>query len=94
VVLDLDPGRLAPYAERVAAAAPELAPVALELVLTGGEDHGLLATFPADVAARGLPEGFREIGHVVATGPDLPAGSVTVDGRQPDVGPGWDHFGS
>jgi thiamine-monophosphate kinase len=41
-------------------------------VLTGGEDHALLATFPADVT---LPEGWTAIG-AVAEGPP----AVTVDG--------------
>lgn len=56
-------------------------------VLGGGEDHGLLATFPPDVR---LPDGFRAIGRV-CTGP---TGTVTVAGRRPAVGAGgWDHFG-
>ncbi|WP_188522780.1 thiamine-phosphate kinase [Isoptericola cucumis] len=60
-------------------------------VLSGGEDHGLLATFPPDAP---LPAGFRPIGTVRA-----PDGSphddvrVTVDGAAPSTGPGWDHFG-
>ena len=33
-----------------------------EWMLTGGDDHALLATFPAGSA---LPEGFRVIGRVV-----------------------------
>lgn len=57
----------------------------LEWILTGGEDHALAATFPADAT---LPEGFVEIG-VVAEGTD-----VLVDG-EPYAGPtGWDHFTS
>lgn len=57
----------------------------LEWILTGGEDHALAATFPADAT---LPEGFVEIG-VVAEGAD-----VLVDG-EPYAGPtGWDHFTS
>lgn len=67
-----------------------------EWVLTGGEDHGLLATFPAGVA---LPPGFRAIGHVRAAGPgdDDAAGggpgAVLLAGDRPRVGGvGWDHF--
>jgi thiamine-monophosphate kinase len=57
---------------------------ALGWVRTGGEDHGLLATFPPGVA---LPEGFRRVGQVLAG----PAG-VTVDGEDPGTHTGWDHF--
>jgi thiamine-monophosphate kinase len=53
-------------------------------ILTGGDDHALLATFPPDVE---LPGGWRPIG-LVAEGT-----GVTVDGRRYDEGPaGWDHF--
>jgi thiamine-monophosphate kinase len=55
-------------------------------VLTGGEDHALLATFPADAD---LPEGFAAIGHVEAAA-DAPG--ATVDGRQMGGEGGWDHF--
>ncbi|KRB38089.1 thiamine-phosphate kinase [Microbacterium sp. Root180] len=51
--------------------------------LTGGEDHALLATFPAD-----LPEGFRRIGRVVERG----AHPVLVDGRPHDGRGGWDPY--
>jgi thiamine-monophosphate kinase len=44
-------------------------------VLTGGEDHALVATFPADVT---LPEGWTTIGGVYETTGDGPG--VTVDG--------------
>ena len=37
-------------------------------VLTGGEDYGLLATFPPDVT---LPEGFRRLGWVTSGPPGL-----------------------
>jgi thiamine-monophosphate kinase len=53
-------------------------------VLTGGDDHALVASFPPVVE---LPAPWRVIGHVRAgTG-------VTVDGRRyTDAPPGWDHF--
>ena len=54
-----------------------------ELFLTGGEDHALLATLPADAA---LPGGCRVVGRV------LDGSGVTVDG-QARTG-GWDHFGA
>jgi len=65
-----------------AAAAVGADPVAW--VLGGGEDHGLLATFPAGTV---LPAPFRAVG-VVREG-----AGVLVAGRTPAVAPGWDHFG-
>jgi thiamine-monophosphate kinase len=57
--------------------------IALEWVLTGGEDHSLVATFPDSAV---LPPGWRVIGHVRA------GAGVTVDGA-PHAGPGgWQHF--
>jgi thiamine-monophosphate kinase len=53
-------------------------------ILAGGDDHPLVATFPAGTL---LPEQWQVIGHA-ATG-----SGVTVDGK-PSHGPaGWDHFG-
>jgi thiamine-monophosphate kinase len=54
-----------------------------ELALGGGEDHGLLATFPA---ATDLPAGFRRIGSVTGD-----AGAVLVDGK-PHTQGGWDPY--
>jgi thiamine-monophosphate kinase len=63
------------------AAAPSS--MALEWVLTGGEDHALVAAFPPEAT---LPARWRVIGEV-----DSGAG-VTVDGA-PHEGPaGWQHF--
>lgn len=59
----------------------------MEFVLGGGEDHSLVATFPAGTA---LPEGFRAIGTVTAAGDAGPA--VTVDGAPYEGTPGWSHF--
>lgn len=68
----------------VAAAAEVLGLDPLALALTGGEDHGLLATFPPEAE---LPRGYRPIGRV------LVGAGVTVDGGPPAVeGLGWDHF--
>jgi len=59
---------------------------ALSWVLTGGEDHGLLATFPEDAE---IPEEFRVVGQVLEQG-ELP---VLVDGAPPAVeDSSWDHF--
>ena len=52
-------------------------------VTEGGEEHSLLACFPS--GAR-LPEGWRQIGKVVAGSGVLLRGRLVVRG-------GWDHFG-
>jgi thiamine-monophosphate kinase len=57
--------------------------LALEWVLTGGEDHSLVAAFPPGTA---LPGGWRVIGEV------LPGAGVTVDGSPHPGPPGWQHF--
>ncbi len=55
------------------------------VVYSGGEDHALLATFPA---AAGVPAGFRVIGSVRAAGADR----VLVGGRRFDGRGGWDPY--
>ncbi|MFI2752561.1 thiamine-phosphate kinase [Cellulomonas sp. P22] len=90
VRIDLDPVELAfgDDLARLSGAARALGADAQEWVLAGGEDHGLLATFPADVA---VPAPFRVVGRVLAADPGTPR--VTVDGAAPTVGStGWDHF--
>ena len=54
----------------------------LDWMLDGGEDHGLLGTFPPGAA---LPPGFTVIGRIRAGEP----GEVTVDG-DPRTPGGWD----
>jgi thiamine-monophosphate kinase len=61
--------------------------VSVTAMLTGGEDHGLLATFPPD---RVLPEGFVAIGEVTASRDD--GARVLLDG-QPFTPRGWDPYG-
>jgi thiamine-monophosphate kinase len=56
---------------------------ALRWVLTGGEDHSLVATFPPGVA---LPADWTVIGGV------RPGRGVRVDGREWAGATGWDHF--
>jgi thiamine-monophosphate kinase len=57
----------------------------LKLILTGGEDHALAATF----AASDVPEDWTVVGSV--TEPvDEPA--VTIDGQPWDDDSGWDHY--
>ncbi|MGN6327247.1 thiamine-phosphate kinase [Pseudolysinimonas sp.] len=51
--------------------------------LTGGEDHALLATFPADAA---VPDGFVVIGKAAA------GAGLLVDGRAVDERGGWDPY--
>lgn len=63
---------------------------ALQLVLGGGDDHALLATFPAGTA---LPEGWRVVGAVHEAGwSGAEEPGVTVDGAVHDGATGWTHF--
>lgn len=81
VALDLCSAALAPDAARIESAVPGYA--GAPLVLAGGEDHALLATFPSDA----LPDGFRAIGAV------RDGSGVLLDGVDPAVVvPGWDPF--
>lgn len=82
VRVDLDPAALAPDA-RLRTAAEALGADALHWVLTGGEDHALLATFPAE---SGLPAGWRRIG-VIREG-----SGVLVGGREWTGPGGWQSF--
>lgn len=59
------------------------AAMALNWVLTGGEDHSLVAAFPPGAA---LPGRWRVIGEV------LPGAGVTLDGTPHQGPPGWQHF--
>ncbi|NYE45899.1 thiamine-monophosphate kinase [Spinactinospora alkalitolerans] len=54
----------------------------LDLMLAGGEDHALAATFPA---VGGVPEGWTRIGSVTA------GSGLALDG-EPLSAAGWDHF--
>lgn len=92
VVVDLDQAALDVEAAPLRPVARLLGDpeAALRWVLTGGEDHALLACFGPGSA---LPPGFRPIGRVRARdGHGEPPG-VLVAGR-PWIGPdGWHHFG-
>ncbi|MFN2536034.1 MAG: thiamine-phosphate kinase [Pseudonocardiaceae bacterium] len=82
VAIDIDSAAV-PVAELVEVAAAALGADARHWVLTGGEDHALLACFPAAA----LPAGWTRLG-AVRTGV-----GVTVDGRPYEVLPGgWEHF--
>jgi thiamine-monophosphate kinase len=90
VVIEVEPSAFE-VAEPVASAAAAFNADPLVWVLTGGEDHAVAATFPADAA---LPEGFTAIGVVrdVADVELLEAPGVTVGGRVPRGSGGHDHF--
>ena len=89
VTLAFDSAALTPDA-LVAEASAMLGVDPRQAVLTGGEDHAILATFPlgADGVAMVPSPSFRVIGRVVARG----VHAVLVDGA-PHGGPGGhDHF--
>ncbi|MGH3719161.1 MAG: thiamine-phosphate kinase [Pseudonocardiaceae bacterium] len=81
VGIDIDSAAL-PVAATLVEVAAALGADARHWVLTGGEDHALLACFPAGVA---LPAGWASLG-VVREGR-----GVTVDGDEVLPG-GWEHF--
>jgi thiamine-monophosphate kinase len=96
VVVDLDPAALNALADPLRTTAALLGVNPLDWVLGGGEDHGLLSTFPAQVQ---LPDGFTAIGSVLPGGANVPP--VTVAGKAADTAGsngagsntvGWDHF--
>ncbi|MDP9220885.1 MAG: thiamine-phosphate kinase, partial [Actinomycetota bacterium] len=90
VTIDLDLAALESRAAQVSAAAEALGhkDLAILWVLTGGEDHALVACFPLGA----VPSAFEVVGSVVA-----PAGRpVLLSGVPPETvvgsASGWDHF--
>ncbi|MGN8025627.1 thiamine-phosphate kinase [Microbacterium sp. 22242] len=82
--LALDAGRMAEASDVTIALDRSALGAHPHRALAGGEDHALLATFPAGA----LPPGFRRIGSVV---PPVRGASVLCDGEP--VGPfGWDPY--
>lgn len=82
VAIDVDRSLLSPEPLlRAAAAAVSYDPVAA--MLSGGEDHALLGTFPPSTV---LPGQWRVIGRVAA------GAGVTVDRAVWTGGDGWEHF--
>ncbi|WP_265447548.1 thiamine-phosphate kinase [Flexivirga meconopsidis] len=79
--VDLDIDTLQPDIDLLAPALG--AEAAQRCVLTGGEEHSLLATFPPGA----VPNGWRQVGRV------LRGDGVTV-AKVPQTGGGWDHFGT
>lgn len=61
----------------------------LREVLSGGEEHSLLATFPEGCVPEDPHAPWTVIGRVVEAGPEGPR--LTVGGAVPSV-TGWDHF--
>ncbi len=86
-VLNLDPAALDRLAAPLRPASELLDVDPMAWVLGGGEDHGLLAAFPAGLR---LPAGFTAIGSVEAPASTDGPG-VTIGGRPAGPG-GWDHF--
>ncbi|WP_110205993.1 thiamine-phosphate kinase [Nocardioides daejeonensis] len=86
VRIDLRTGQLE-IAEPLHAVAGALGADPIQFVLGGGEDHPLLACFPAEVS---LPEGWSAIGVAMEADPELPP--VTVDGGVYEGSAGWTHF--
>ena len=82
VAIDVDSSTLE-IPSRLAEVGSALGKDPLEWVLTGGDDHALVATFPAGSV---LPAPWRRIGQVGA------GSGVTVDGAVHEGAPGWDHF--
>lgn len=85
VCLDIHAGRL-PIPEELAEAAAAYTMDPMEWMLTGGDDHALLATFPADCKP---PKGFRIIGEVKPCEGDP---GVFLDGSRIRARGGHEHF--
>ncbi len=85
--IDFNRQTLQTFARRLTPAAQVTGTDPMEWVLHGGEDFGLLATFPAGAE---LPEEFTVIGTVTArTGR---RSQVSVDGKLVTANAGFDHF--
>lgn len=84
VTIDFDSAALAPRVAELGWVRHELGADPWEFVMAGGEDYGLLATFPEGAL---LPEAFDRVGTV------LPAGehAVLLAG-EPSRYRGWDHY--
>jgi len=84
VTVDIDPGLL-PVPEELRAAASAFNVEPLSWVLAGGDDHALLATFPADAE---LPAGFTAIGRAE----EAQQPEVLVAGQPWAADSGHEHF--
>ena len=86
VRVDVHTAGLRSDVDALVAAATAAGSTALDWVLGGGEDHALVATFPA-----APPPGWRAIGTVLHTAAGTPP-RVTVDGAHWGGDPGWQSF--
>lgn len=82
VSVEISAAALAPDCDAVRAAAEAVGADPRSWVLTGGEDHALVACFPG-----AIPPGWRIIGRVLDGPP-----RVLVDGREWDGSAGWQSF--
>lgn len=82
VAIDVDTGAFE-VAEPLRAVGAALGADPMRFILAGGDDHALVATFPADVS---LPEGWTKIGEVAE------GSGVTVDGAEFEGPTGHVHF--
>ena len=85
VAIDVEAGRFE-VPEPLQAVGAALGVDPMRFVLTGGDDYGLLATFPADAS---LPATWRVVGRVLDDGE---AGVVTVNGAAYEDPGGHQHF--
>ena len=86
VAIDIDSAAL-PRDEAVVTTASAYNLDPLTWILGGGDDHALLAAFPADAR---MPEGFVPVGTVMAA---VGSGAcVRVDGQEVDQVAGFEHF--
>ncbi|WP_050795796.1 thiamine-phosphate kinase [Parafrankia sp. EUN1f] len=91
VWIDLDTA-LIPVPARISAAAAALGADPFDWVLTGGDDHALVACVAPGTE---LPAGCTVIGRVLnerPTGAGTRHHGVLVNGRDQHDQPGWDHF--
>jgi thiamine-monophosphate kinase len=88
VAIDLDPGAF-PIPGVMLETARRFGIDPLTWILTGGEDHALVACFPA---ASDMPPGWTAIGSVSQPPADPAAPRVTVAGSAWAGTQGWDHF--
>ncbi|MGI8457080.1 MAG: thiamine-phosphate kinase [Propionibacteriaceae bacterium] len=87
VRIDLDPATLA-IADPVVLVGQATGTNALGLVLTGGEDHALVATFDPET----VPDGWQVVGVVLTESSDTERPAVLVDGAPWQDAAGWEHF--
>jgi thiamine-monophosphate kinase len=84
VTLVIDRVQLSGFEAMLEEPAMRIGANAMDWVIGGGEDHSLLATFPADAP---LPRAFKPIGRVV----ERAAAEVLLD-AEPLAERGWDSF--